>query len=120
MFYLYRLSINPTQGAERRPKRREMAFCLWIILCTAHQNANASRLLPVRGERPCRQNRNSCNELAPSHWLTQASSPGIVAGQTGILEVIGWSSLSALGHERTLRHHRSMSVILPKADIRTG
>jgi hypothetical protein len=94
MFYLYRLSINPTQGAERFPKRREMAFCLWIILCTAHQNANASRLLPVRGERPCCQNRNSCNELAPSHWLTQASSPGIVAGQTGILEVIGWSSLN--------------------------
>jgi hypothetical protein len=29
---LYRLSINPTQGAERFPKRREMAFCLWIIL----------------------------------------------------------------------------------------
>jgi hypothetical protein len=27
--------------------------------------------------------------------------------------------MSALGHERTLQHHRSMSVILPKADIRT-
>jgi hypothetical protein len=49
MFYLYCLSLNPTQGAERFPKRRELAFCLWIIHCTADQNANASRLLCARG-----------------------------------------------------------------------
>jgi hypothetical protein len=54
MFYLYALSLNPTQGAERFPKRREFAFCLWIIVCAAHQNANASRLLRASRKRPCR------------------------------------------------------------------
>jgi hypothetical protein len=53
MFYLYCLSINPTQGAERFPKRLQCSSCQWIILSTAQQNANASRLLPARGQRPC-------------------------------------------------------------------
>jgi hypothetical protein len=50
MFYLYGLSIKPTQGVERFPERRELAICLWIF--NAHEDANASRLLCVRRKRP--------------------------------------------------------------------
>jgi len=67
MFYLYRLSINPTRGAERLPERHQVAFCQWIVFGITDQDADAPRLLRLRGERPRGRNRNSCNELAPSH-----------------------------------------------------
>jgi hypothetical protein len=46
MFYLYRLSIKPTQGAERLPERRQEVFRFWLVLfMAAYENANASKLL---------------------------------------------------------------------------
>jgi hypothetical protein len=96
-----------------------------FVRSTWHEDADATHMLgSLRAsyERPCSRNpTNKRYEFPPSHYLTQSTGRGIVAGSTGRQEV-AWSgsAMSALGQKRTSQGVGGMSALPPKADIRTA
>jgi hypothetical protein len=82
---------NPSQLLQTLSDCRNAGLRSWIIGLSLFQPADASHpiwLLRVSTERPSRRSAaDKANKFAPSHCPSQ-SRRGIVAGQTGRLEVV--------------------------------
>jgi hypothetical protein len=83
---------NPSQLLQTLSDCRNTRLRSWIVRLPLFKPANAPYpigLLRVSIERPCRHRAaDQANKFAPSHCPSQVLESGMVAGQTGSLEVV--------------------------------